>query len=79
MKQIQKIIYGIRFNYAVNKASRLAKRYGRKYVVINRRGKLVVIAKKRLTELVRQKYFRPGVTAGDLERKALHVALPKSK
>lgn len=79
MKQIRKIIYGIRYHYAVNKANRLAKRYGRKYVVINRQGKLVVIAKKRLTELVRQKYFRLGVTAGDIERKALHVALPKSK
>ena len=79
MKQIRKFIYGIRYHYAVNKANRLAKRYGRKYVVINRRGKLVVIAKKRLTELVRQKYFRPGVTAGDLEQRALHVALPKSK
>ena len=79
MKQIRKIIYGIRYNYAVNKANRLAKRYGRKYLVINRRGRLLVIAKKRLTELVRQKYFRPGVTAGDIERKALHVALPKSK
>ncbi len=77
MKRIKQYIAAFRYKRAVKKANKLARLFGRKYLVINMRGKPVVIAKKRLTELVKKKRFRQGVNAGDIEQNALHVALPK--
>ena len=74
---IKKLLLGLRFRLAVHKANRQARRYGRKYLVINVGGRLVTLSKQELTLLVRRGYFRRGITAAHIEAHALHVALPR--
>ena len=75
---IKKLLLGLRFRLAVHKANRQARRYGRKYLVINVGGDLLTLSKQELTLLVRRGYFRRGITAAHIEGHALHVALPRS-
>ena len=75
---IKKLLLGLRFRLAVHKANRQARRYGRKYLVINVGGSLVTLSKQELTLLVRRGYFHRGITAANIEGHALHVALPRS-
>lgn len=75
---IKKLLLGLRFRLAVRKANRRARRYGRKYLVINVGGRLTAISKQELTLLVRRGYFRRGITSAHIEGHALHVALPRS-
>ena len=75
---IKKLLLGLRFRLAVHKANRQARRYGRKYLVINVGGSLVTLSKQELTLLVRRGYFHRGITAAHIEAHALHVALPRS-
>ena len=75
---IKKLLLGLRFRLAVHKANRQARRYGRKYLVINVGGRLVTLSKQELTLLVRRGYFYRGITAAHIEGHALHVALPRS-
>lgn len=74
---IKKLLLGLRFRLAVHKANRQARRYGRKYLVINVGGGLLTLSKQELTLLVRRGYFRRGITAANIEAHALHVALPR--
>nr|DAR99298.1 MAG TPA: hypothetical protein [Caudoviricetes sp.] len=74
---IKKLLLGLRFRLAVHKANRQARRYGRKYLVINVGGSLVTLSKQELTLLVRRGYFHRGITAAHIEAHALHVALPR--
>lgn len=74
---IKKLLLGLRFRLAVHKANRQARRYGRKYLVINVGGRLVTLSKQELTLLVRRGYFHRGITAAHIEAHALHVALPR--
>ena len=74
---IKKLLLGLRFRLAVHKANRQARRYGRKYLVINVGGSLLTLSKQELTLLVRRGYFRRGITAANIEAHALHVALPR--
>ena len=76
---IKKLLFGLRFRWAVRKANRRARRYGRKYLVINVGGRLVTFSKQDLTLLVRRGYFRRGITAANVESHALHVALPRPR
>ena len=76
---IKKLLLGLRFRWAVRKANRRARRYGRKYLVINVGGRLVALSKQDLTLLVRRGYFRRGITAANVESNALHVALPRPR
>ena len=73
---IKKLLLGLRFRLAVHKANRQARRYGRKYLVINVGGRLVTLSKQELTLLIRRGYFYRGITAANIEAHALHVALP---
>ena len=50
---IKKLLLGLRFRLAVHKANRQARRYGRKYLVINVGGRLVTLSKQELTLLSR--------------------------
>ena len=75
---IKKLLLGLRFRLAVHKANRQARRYGRKYLVINVGGDLLTLSKQEITLLVRRGYFRRGITAAHIESHALHVALPRS-
>ena len=74
---IKKLLLGLRFRLAVHRANRQARRYGRKYLVINVGGRLVTLSKQELTLLVRRGYFHRGITAAHIEAHALHVALPR--
>ena len=74
---IKKLLLGLRFRLAVHKAKLQARRYGRKYLVINVGGSLVTLSKQELTLLVRRGYFHRGITAANIEAHALHVALPR--
>lgn len=74
---IKKLLLGLRFRLAVHKSNRQARRYGRKYLVINVGGRLVTLSKQELTLLVRRGYFYRGITAAHIEAHALHVALPR--
>lgn len=74
---IKKLLLGLRFRLAVHQANRQARRYGRKYLVINVGGRLVTLSKQELTLLVRRGYFHRGITAANIEAHALHVALPR--
>ena len=74
---IKKLLLGLRFRLTVHKANRQARRYGRKYLVINVGGRLVTLSKQELTLLVRRGYFHRGITAAHIEAHALHVALPR--
>ncbi len=76
---IKKLLLGLRFRWAVRKANRRARRYGRKYLVINVGGRLVALSKQDLTLLVCRGYFRRGITAANIESHALHVALPRPR
>nr|DAV24185.1 MAG TPA: hypothetical protein [Caudoviricetes sp.] len=74
---IKKLLLGLRFRLAVHKANRQARRYDRKYLVINVGGRLVTLSKQELTLLIRRGYFHRGITAANIEAHALHVALPR--
>ncbi len=74
---IKKLLLGLHFRLAVHKANRQARRYGRKYLVINVGGRLVTLSKQELTLLIRRGYFHRGITAANIEAHALHVALPR--
>ena len=65
------------FAGARRRPNRRARRYGRKYLVINVGGRLATLSKQELTLLVRRGYFRRGITATHIEAHALHVALPR--
>ena len=65
------------FAGARRRPNRQARRYGRKYLVINVGGSLVTLSKQELTLLVRRGYFYRGITAANIEAHALHVALPR--
>lgn len=72
-KTIKKYIFAWRFKRAVRKANNLAALFGMKYYVISFGGKLKVIPKQTLKELVKRKRFRKGVTVDDIEKLALYV------
>ena len=74
---IKRLLLGLRFRLAVRKANRQARRYGRKYLVINVGGSLVTLSKQELTLLVRRGYFHRGITAAHIEAQALPGALPR--
>lgn len=58
---------------AINMASDLREKTGRKYLVIMHKGKPVVHTKQRLQQLIRKRYFRKGTTIQDLEKIALFI------
>lgn len=72
-KTIKKCIFAWRFKRAVRRANKLAALFGMKYFVISFGGKLRVVPKQTIKELVRRKRFRKGVTVDDIEKHALYV------
>ena len=69
--------YPANFAGGRSRPNRQARRYGRKYLVINVGGDLLTLSKQELTLLVRRGYFYRGITAAHIEAHALHVALPR--
>lgn len=73
IKLIKDIIFAWKFKRAVKKANKLSRLFGMKYLVIFLNGRLKIVPKQTVRELVRTHRFRKGVTVADIERRALYV------
>lgn len=72
----KRFLFAWRFRRAVRKANELSELFRVKYLVMAFNGRLKVIPKRTIRDLIRQKKTPKGVTAADFERRALYVALP---
>lgn len=72
---IKRMIFAWRYRRAVKKANKLSRIFGMKYLVIMLDGKLKVVPKQTVKELVRKRRFRKGVTVADIEKRALFVTV----
>ena len=70
---IKRLVFAWRFKQAVRKAVELSKLYGMKFYVIRLNGKIKVVPKRTIKELVARRRFRKGVTVQDIEKRALFV------
>ena len=66
-------MFARRYKRAVKKAAELNKVFGMRFYVICLNGKLKVVPKQTVKELVARRRFRKGVTVRDIEKKALFV------
>ena len=55
------------------RACKYAKLYGRKYYVLYMGGKLKVVPKRNICELIHRHRFRKGTTIRDIEKMALFI------
>lgn len=72
-KLIKDCLFAWKYRRAVKKAIKLSKLYGMKFYVIYLNGRLKVVPKKNIKELVARRRFRKGVTVQDIEKRALFV------
>lgn len=73
IKLIQDLIFAYQYKYAVRKANKYAKLFGRKYYVLYMGGKLKVVPKQNICQLIRMHRFRKGTTVRDIEKRALFI------
>lgn len=73
IKLIKDIIFAWKFKRAVKKANKLSRLFGMKYLVIFLNGRLKIVPKQTVRELVRTHRFRKCVTVADIEKRALYV------
>ena len=59
---IKRMIFAWRYKRAVARACKYAKLYGRKYYVLYMGGKLKVVPKRNICELIHRHRFRKGTT-----------------
>lgn len=79
IQKIKQIIFAFRYKRAVRRANKRARLFGLKYYVILLNGKLRVVPKRAIRDLIRMHRFRKGVTVADIKRVALHIANPQPK
>lgn len=72
---IRQLIFAWHYRRAVGRANKMAELCKCKYYVILMNGKLKVVPKRTIRELVRSHRFRKGVTVADIEKRALYVTL----
>lgn len=70
---IKDLIFAWRYKRAVKKAVVLSKLYGMKFYVICLNGKIKIVPKRAIRDLVARRRFRKGVTVQDIEKRALFV------
>lgn len=70
---IKDLIFTWRYKRAVKKAVELSKLYGMKFYVICLNGKIKIVPKRAIRDLVARRRFRKGVTVQDIEKRALFV------
>ena len=70
---IKRMIFAWRYKRAVARACKYAKLYGRKYYVLYMGGKLKVVPKRNICELIHRHRFRKGTTIRDIEKMALFI------
>ena len=73
IEKIRRYLFAWHYRRAVRKAKELADLFGIRYFVISLNGKLKVVPKQTIKELVHRKRFRKGVTIDDIEKLALFV------
>lgn len=73
IKLIKDIVFAWRYKCAVRKAKKLARLFGMKYYVLSMGGRLKVVPKQTIRQLVRTRRFRKGVTVTDIEKRALFI------
>lgn len=73
IRLIKRLIFAWKYKRAIKKADRLAKLTGLRYLVIYLNGRLKVVPKKAIKELVAKHRFRKGITVADIERRALFI------
>lgn len=74
MVKLKKIIWAFRYKRAVKTADRMHSLDGRTYYVILWNGRMKVVPKWRMKQLVAQHRFRKGTTIRDIEKRALYIA-----
>ena len=74
---IKRMIFAWRYKRAVARACKYAKLYGRKYYVLYMGGKLKVVPKRNICELIHRYRFRNGTTIRDIEKMALFITKRK--
>jgi hypothetical protein len=72
-KLIKDCLFAWKYRRAVKRAVELSKLFGMKFYVIYLNGRLKVVPKKTIKELVARRRFRKGITVQDIERHALFV------
>ena len=70
---VKDVIFAWRYRRAVKKAVKLSKLYGMRFYVVCLNGRLKVVPKQTVKELVARRHFRKGVTVQDIEKHALFV------
>lgn len=73
-KTIRDCIWAVRYRNAVRKARKMAGLFGMTYYVILLNGKLKVVPKRAIKDLVSRRRFRRGTTVQDIEKRALFIA-----
>ena len=73
IKKIRHLIFAYKYKKSVKEANSLAKVFGVKYYVLYFKGKLKVIPKQTIKELIRQRRFKSGTTIQDIEKIALYI------
>lgn len=76
IKLIKDIIFAWRYKRAVRKANKLSALFEMKYYVLNMGGRLKVVPKRNIRQLIRQRRFKKGIKLADIERRALYVTPP---
>lgn len=72
-KKIRQLIFAVRFKRAVRQANALSKTFRVRYYVLSFRGKLKIVPKSAIKELIARKRFRRGTTIQDIEKIALYI------
>lgn len=70
---IKDVIFAWQYKRAVKKAVELSRLHGMKFYVIRLNGKIKIVPKRTIKELVARRRFRKGVTVQDIEKRALFV------
>ena len=70
---IKRLIFAYKYKRAVKKAIRLQSVHRQKFMVIYAGGKLKVVRKQTIKELVKRHKFRKGVKIQDIEKTALFI------
>lgn len=70
---IKRTIFAWRYRRAVRQADKYSTLYGMKYYVLYMDGKLKVVPKRNVCELIRLRKFKKGTTIQKIEKMALFV------
>lgn len=73
IRLIKELLFAWRYKRAVKEANALAWATGLKYYVLVIGGKLKVVPKRNVKNLIRTRKFRKGTRIEDIEKRALHV------